>query len=167
MISKINLFVLFLIAISFSSCGLYSFTGASVEGKSINVYFIENNARLVAPTLSNTMTQKVRNKILNQTSLNQINSDKADYLLKGTITDYVVSIAGISGTQTVSQNRLTVFVEFQFINNIDTKKNFTRTYNKFADFDGAKTLQEVENGLIEQISKEIADVIFNDAFVTW
>jgi Lipopolysaccharide-assembly len=169
MTSKINLQMIALCCLLFclQACGIYSFTGANVEGKTINISFIENKARLVTPALSNVLTEKVRNKILNQTTLSQVNSDKTDYTLKGTITNYEVSIASVKNTQTVGDNRLTITAEFVFANNIDPKKNFTRTYTKFADFAGTQTLQQAEGVLIEQISKEIAEVIFNDAFVNW
>ncbi len=149
------------------ACHIYSFTGANIEGKTINVYFIENNANLVAPALSNTLTLAVRNKIINQTQLSQVNNSKVDYIIKGSITDYAVTIGSIQNAQSVATNRLTVTASFEFVNNVDPKKSFTRTFSKFGDFDGAKTLQQAEPVLIEQISKEIADVLFNDAFVNW
>ena len=152
---------------AFSACHIYSFTGASVEGKTINISYIENTARIVTPALSNTLTEKVRNKVLNQTSLSQVNSDKTDYTLKGTVTSYDVSIASIQNLNAVAKNRLTIVVEFVFTNNINNKNSFTRSYTKFGDFPGDQTLQQAEGILIEQISKEIADVIFNDAFVNW
>jgi Lipopolysaccharide-assembly len=160
-------FVRMAVILLLTSCHIYTFTGANVEGKTINITFIENRAKIVATQLSNVLTDKVRNKVLNQTSLTQINGDKTDYALKGTVTNYDVSFASIQNAQTVAKNRLTIVVEFNFINSIDTKKSFTRSYSKFGDFDGSQTLQQAEGILIEQISKEIADVVFNDAFVNW
>jgi Lipopolysaccharide-assembly len=155
-----------LLTVLFSGCGIYSFTGANVQGKTINVGIIQNNAQIIAPSLSNVLTDKIRNKILNQTSLSQINTDKTDYRITGSIIDYVVSIASLN-TESVSSNRLTIKIEIIFENNLDIKKNFTKTYSKFADFSGNITLQQAEAKLIESISAELADVIFNDAFVNW
>jgi Lipopolysaccharide-assembly len=164
MILRNNVWVLIILLLS--GCGIYSFTGANVQGKTINVTVIQNNAPIVAPSLSVKLTEKVRNKILNQTSLSQVNSDKTDYNITGTILGYDVSIASLN-TQSVSTNRLTIKVEIIFANNVDTKKSFTRTYSKFGDFDGNKTLQQAESVLIDQICSDLADVIFNDAFVNW
>lgn len=149
------------------SCGVYSFTGAAIEGKTINVHFIENKARNVVPSLSATFTEKLRQRILSQTSLSQINSESADYDLQGDITDYTVTVASISGTETSAKNRLTITVSIVFVNNKNEKGNFTQSFSRFADFNADQNIQSVENALIAAISDQLADDIFNKAFVNW
>ncbi|MEY4885107.1 MAG: hypothetical protein RL151_416, partial [Bacteroidota bacterium] len=65
------------------------------EVKSVRVNFIENRARYINPLLSPRLTEKLRQKIVNQTRLSQTNGE-ADYVISGTITDYSVSTSGIS-----------------------------------------------------------------------
>lgn len=159
---NILLFVLFT-----SSCGVYSFTGAAIEGKTINVRFVENKARNVVPSLSATFTEKLRQRILSQTSLSQLNSDNADYDLQGEITDYTVTVASISGNETSSKNRLTITVNMVFVNTKNEKNSFTQSFSRFADFNADQNIQTVENVLIAAISDQLADDIFNKAFVNW
>lgn len=150
-----------------SGCGVYSFTGASIPGKSINIHVLENKARNVVPTLSPALTTKIRNRILSQTGLSPLNNDNADYDITGTITAYEVTVTSIENNRTATQNRLTIGVSVNFKNNIDEKGSFTQSFSRFADFPASQTLQSREGELIEKIGNELADDIFNKAFVNW
>lgn len=154
-----------------SGCGIYSFTGASIAGKTINVRPITNRAGNVSPALAATMADKIRNRILSQTGLAPVNTDDADYEMNAVITGYNVSYSGVSttggGVPQVSQNRLTVTIEVDFKNKIDEKASFKQSFNRFADFDGNKQLQSVEIELVDNISGLLAEDIFNKAFVNW
>lgn len=149
------------------SCGVYSFTGAVIEGKTINIHFIENNARTIAPSLSSVFTEKLRQRILSQTSLAQVNTDATDYDVAGEITQYDISVASITGDQTSAKNRLTITVNIRFENRRNEKAGFTQTFTRFADFNSSQNIQSVENQLIATISDQLADDIFNKAFVNW
>lgn len=162
-----TIFLLFITALSYTACKVYSFTGASVEGKTINVHFIENKASVISPSLSPTFTEKLRQRILSQTSLSQLNNDKTDYDLQGDIIDYNVTVASISGNDQSTKNRLTISVNIQFINRINEKQNFTQSFTRFADFNSSQNFQTVEQSLISTITEELADDIFNKAFVNW
>lgn len=148
---------------------MYSFTGAAIDGKTINVHFIENKAANVVPSLSPTFTQKLQQKISSQTSLSQVNSDNTDYDIQGYISDYSVSVASIAGgnINTSSKNRLTITVNIQFINKNNEKNNFTQSFSRFADFNPDQDLQSVESSLINNITDQLSDDIFNKAFVNW
>ncbi len=150
-----------------SSCGFYSLTGAVVEGDTINIHFIENKAPTVAPALSATFTQKIRQHITSLSSLAQVDNDKADYDIKGSITTYNVTVASITGTETSAKNRLTIGVNIIFENRLKKENNFTQTFSRFADFDASQNFQSVESSLIETITDELKDDIFNRAFVNW
>jgi hypothetical protein len=149
------------------SCGIYKLNGANVEGKTINIHIIENRAPLVNAILSPTLTEKLRQRILNQTNLQQQNTGKTDYDLSGTITGYDIGVSAVQNAQASSQNKITVVVEINFVNNIDPKKSFKKNFTKFAVFDASRTLQQVERQLAEEICSDLSDAVFNDAFVNW
>jgi hypothetical protein len=151
-------------------CGVYSLTGASIAGKTINIHNLENRAPNVAPSLSAVMTGKMREKILSQTGLAAVNTDAADYDMLGTITGYNVSYTGvqtINGQTQASQNRLTITVEVDFKNKLDDKASFKQSFTRFADFPGDQQLTAAEPKLIDDISALLAQDIFNKAFVNW
>lgn len=151
----------------FSGCGVYSFSGASVEGKSIRFAPLENRARNVVPTLSASLTEKIRNRILSQTGLDPVTTGEADYEMTGSITAYELTVSGIQNTQQASQNRLTISIAMDFKNHVNEKAGFKQTFTRFADFPASQNLQSVESQLIDQIGAELADDIFNKAFVNW
>lgn len=148
-------------------CGVYSFTGATIEGKTLNIHMLENHARNIVPSLSGTLTDKLRNRILSQTGLRPDNTDNADYDLSGNITTYEVTVSGVQNVQTVSKNRLTVALQITFKNKLNPKANFSQSFSRFSDFDASQTLQNVETSLIDDIGNQLADDIFNKAFVNW
>lgn len=165
---RIGLSLLFVMLLAcLGSCGVYSLTGASITGKTINIRTLENRALNVVPTLSPSLTDKIRNRILSQTGLAAVNTETADYDIKGVITGYNVSISGLQGTTQASSNRLTISVEVTFTNRMDEKANFKQSFSRFSDFSANDQLQAVEGRLIEDIGNQLADDIFNKAFVNW
>jgi hypothetical protein len=167
MANRFLLIFLPFIIFTLAGCGVYSFTGASIEGSSINIHTLDNKARNVVPTLSPALTAKIRSRILSQTGLSPVTTETADYDISGAITQYNVSVTGVQNTQTASQNRLTISIQIKFKNRLDEKANFTETFTRFADFAANQTLQSIEGKLVEEIGDQLANDIFNKAFVNW
>jgi hypothetical protein len=156
-----------LLLLPMAGCHVYSFSGAAIEGKTINIHQLENRARNVVPSLSATLTEKVRRRILSQTGLKPVTSDEADYDITGRITTYEVTVTAAQGVQLATKNRLTIGVEVTFVNRLNEKAGFTQTFTRFSDFNASQMLQSVEGALIEDIGNQLADDIFNKAFVNW
>lgn len=160
-------FTVSLLLLCAGGCGVYSFTGAAIEGKTINIRTFENRARNIMPSLSATMTEKIRNRILSQTGLTPSTSDDADYEIAGYISGYDVTVTGVQNTQTATQNRLTITIQVEFKNKLNKKAGFTQSFSRFSEFSATQTLQNVESRLIDDIGTQLADDIFNKAFVNW
>lgn len=150
-----------------SGCGVYSFSGASIEGKTINIHVFENQAQNINPSLIPTLTSKVRNRILSQTGLSPRNSDDVDYDMMGVIKTYATTVTGMQNTQIATQNRLTIDVEITFKNRLNEKASFKQVFSRFADYPATQSIQSVEGRLVEEIGNLLADDIFNKAFVNW
>ncbi len=160
----IPLFLCFLFL--FPSC--YSFKDVSIppEVKTVRVQYIENRARIVNPQLSQRLTDKLRQKVINQTRLTQTNNDEAHYDISGQITDYYVTTSGISG-QRAASNRLNVTVHLVFKNRLDDKKSFEADLTRNFDFDASLTLTQAENQLTDLVVQNLTDEIFNRIFSNW
>jgi len=156
-----------LIVFAIQGCGVYSLSGANIEGKNIYMHQFENRARNVVPSLSSTLTEKIRSRILSQTGLTPVTSDEPDYDMTGKITAYEVTVTGAQNVQVATKNRLTISVQVTFKNRLNEKANFTQTFTRFSDFDATQTLQSIEDKLIEDIGTQLSDDIFNKAFVNW
>lgn len=135
------------------------------EVKTVKVNFIENRARYINPLLSPRLTEKLRQKIVNQTRLSQTNGE-AHYEISGTITDYSVSTSGISDKQS-SMNNLNVTVNIIFKNRLDEKKNFENSITRNFPFSASRSLQQAEAELNDAIINNLTDEIFNKIFSNW
>jgi hypothetical protein len=162
-----TLFLLTVMLLGMAGCRVYSFSGATIEGKNINIHQLENKARNIVPSLSATLTDKIRRRILSQTGLSPVTSDEADYDISGHITTYEVTVTGAQGVQVATKNRLTIAVQVNFKNRLNEKADFSQTFTRFSDFNASQMLQSVEAALIEDIGNQLADDIFNKAFVNW
>ena len=135
------------------------------QAKTVKVNFIENKARYINPLLSPRLTEKLRQKIVNQTRLSQTNGE-ADYEISGTITDYSVSTSGISNQQ-VASNNLNVTVSLIFKNRINEKKNLETSITRNFPFSATLSLPQAEAQLNEQVINNLTDEIFNKIFSSW
>ncbi len=148
--------------------GCYSFNGISIDYnkvKTFNVVNFENRARTVVPNLTITLTEELKDKIRNETRL--VSSPQGDIEFLGTITRYEVSpLAPTEGENTAS-NRLDMTVSVEYINHTDTKENWKRNFSVNQDFLSTQNLIDVQDELIDLMSKEMIQDIVDKAFSNW
>lgn len=158
-----------LLALTLASCRLsVSLTGGTVDprAKTVAITTFQNNASLVNPTLSQSFTTALKDKIQGQTPLTIV-STNGDYELEGEITGYNVSPVAIQGNETAAMNRLTITVRVRFTNGFDETQNFDQSFSRYADYSSTQNLSSVESSLVEEINEALTDDIFNKAFVNW
>jgi hypothetical protein len=165
-----------LLSITITSCGIYSFTGASIpsEAKTISVNYFNNKAATVQPSLSQVFTERLKDLLLEQTNLS-LSENEGDLNFSGYISKYQIKPIAIKANETAGQNRLTIAVKVTYKNSLDAENNFEHTFSRYRDYDGSLNLSDkdpqsgepVEDSLIEEITKELAEDIFNKAFVNW
>jgi len=155
-----------------SSCKVYSFKDVSIpkEIKTIRIGYIENKARFVDPTLSPQLTDKLKQKINNQTSLTQILGDDADYDVTGYVSDYNVTTSGVTQQQAAT-NRLTVSVHIIFKNRLNEQKigtpDFEADVTRNFDFSANLSITDAQGQLTPTIVSNMTDEIFNRLFSNW
>lgn len=158
-----------LTSVVFTACKItYSFTGASIAPnvKTFMVDYFPNRARLVNPNLSQLFTEGLQEKLIKQTSLNQI-TENGDLEFSGQITEYDVKPMNISQGDLAAQNRLTIGVKVKFTNNKDHEQDWEKTFSAYEDFDSNSSLSTVEDGLVPDIIKKLTDDIFNASIANW
>ena len=163
---RTTILLLLLATIFYSGC--YSFKDVSIppEVKTVHVNYIENRATYVNPQLSPQLTDRLRQKINNQTRLTLIPGDDAHYDISGAITGYSVSTAGVSD-QEASTNRLMVTVHIVFKNRLDEKANFEADISRNFDFNAGLSLQQAEAQQSEDILKNLTYEVFKWIFSNW
>ncbi|HIP26309.1 MAG TPA: hypothetical protein EYG80_01475 [Flavobacteriaceae bacterium] len=163
---KIILFIL--IAYTFQSCGIYSFTGGSVgDAKTINIAFFPNNASFVEPSLSQKFQIALQDKFLQQTNLSLVKG-VADLTFEGEITQYRITPIAATANQRASQSRLTVGVKVRFYNTLKEEDNYDKTFTHFYDYDAnAQLIGSVLEEAYKEIFERITQDIFNEALAKW
>lgn len=153
---------------SLAGCGVYSFTGASIppDAKTISIAYFVNNAQYVEPSLSQSLTDALRDRFLAQTDLDFV-TEGGDLQLEGTITDYSTRPIAIQGDETAAQNRLSVTAKVKYTNLIDPSKDFDIPFTRFVDYPSSQDLSAVKEQLIATINEYLVDDIFNKAVVNW
>src|SRR5580698_2662126 len=148
------------------SCGVYTFKDVSIDYtkiKTIKIGFFDNKARYVDPQFSPQLTDKLRQKITNQTRLTQVQTDDANYDVSGYVSDFSVSTSGVSNQQ-ASTNRLTVTVHLIFKNRVDDKKSKETDISRNFDYSASLSFTDAEPQLLPTIVSNMTDEIFNAIF---
>lgn len=159
-----SLFILLL-----QSCKVnYSFSGASVspDVKTVSIQTFKNNASLAPPTLSQSLTEAVKDIFTSQTNLGIVSSS-GDLNFEGEITNYLTSPVAIQSNDQAALNRLTISVSVKFSNAKDEKQNFETSFSRYADYSSSQNLSSVQESLIEEINKQLTQDIFNKAMINW
>jgi hypothetical protein len=154
------------IASSTTSCGVYRFKDVSIPDsiKTVKINYIENKARYINPQLSPQLSDKLRQKIVNQTRLTQTNGD-ADWEISGYVSDYSVSTAAISGQQNAT-DRLNIGVHITLYDKLANKTTEYDVTHSF-DYSASQTLEQAQISLNDQIISNMTDEIFNKLFSNW
>ena len=153
-----------------SGCSVsYKFNGANINYQtthSISVADFPNNAPMVNPTLSSSLTETIRDLYARQTRL-QILRKGGDLEVEGAIIGYDLTQGAISVDSYASESKLTIRVQVHFTNNVNPEESFDKTYSAYQTFDAAKLLSDVQDELCATIVKEIAENIYNDTVAKW
>ena len=163
-----NLIFTFLVIISTISCGIYSFNGASIskETNTITVKYFSNSASTIQPILSQLMTEKLKDYFTQQTNLSIIEDD-GDLIFEGDITKYEIKPMAIQSNEIAGQNRLTISVKVDFKNNYEDEFNFSHTFSRYKDYESDQNFSDIEEVLMNEITNEIIEDIFNKSVVNW
>lgn len=163
-----NIFLMLMMTTFFlTGCGIYKFKDVNLDAnlKTVKIGFFENRARYINPQLSPRLTDKIQLKIAGATKLIRTNSDDANLVINGYISDYSESTTGVGATQ-ATINRLTVGVHVTSTNNIDGKTDEFDVSRNF-DFSANLSLQQAEAQLLDEIVRSLTDEIFNHIFSNW
>lgn len=168
---KITLAMLFCAAL-LTGCGVaikYSLSGASIPpaAKTFSVAYFPNNATMVSPILSSTLTDALVDMFSRRTRLTQV-EEGGDFAFEGEIVNYTSTTASVSSNDYALLNRLTITVKVRFTNAVDEKASWpNKTFTAYEDYESTKLLNEVEGDLIPQIVDKIVTDIFQASASNW
>lgn len=164
-----RLVIILLAALALSSCRIsYSFSGTSIQPdvNSITINYIEYRALRVNPSLSNDLTEAIRNQFRRMTRLEQVDQD-GDMELSGEITGYDVTAAAVTADEVAARNKLTVTVKISFSDKKHPEEDFDKSFSAYAEYDSTNTLDAVEGALCQEIIEKLVEDIFNASVAQW
>ena len=153
-----------------SSCSVsFKMNGANINYQTthtISIADFPNNAPMVNASLSNLLSETVRDLYQRQTRL-QILRKGGDLEIEGAIIGYDLSQGAISVDSYASESKLTIRVQVHFTNNVNPEDSFDKVYSAWQTFDANRMLTDVQDELCSIIVTEIAESIYNDTVAKW
>lgn len=157
----------FFLCICLSSC--YSFKGISIP-TDVNTYFIDHfqNTAVGSPgDINQRFSEALRAKIRNESRLTY-NEQSPDLEFSGSIVRFSVTPEAPQAGNTVALNKLEIVVAIDYINHKDESKNWkAKQFSFFRTFASDQDFISIQDGLINEIFKQLMENIFNEAFTGW
>lgn len=151
-----------------TSCGIYTFSGTSIQPdvKSVTINYFEYKALRVNPSLSNDLTEALKDKFKKMTRLEQVDMD-GDLEIVGEVTGYDTRATAVTAQEVAAKNRLTVSVKISFTNRLYPEEDFEKSFSAYADYDSMQSLDAVEGTLCEEIIEQLVEDILNATVANW
>ncbi|MFI5170809.1 MAG: LptE family protein [Chitinophagales bacterium] len=158
--------LLFIMLLS-ATCNLsLSGTQIPIDVKTITINYFPNQSNFVAPSLSQTFTESLKDKFLRESNLT-LADERGDWELSGAITRYESTPIAPTGNETTALNRLSITVKVDFVSRKDETTNWNQTFVRYEDFESTQTLSQVEGDLLPKLSEQLADDIYQKLTQNW
>jgi hypothetical protein len=148
--------------------GCYSFKNTSIPSN-VTTYYV-GNFKLTAPnapaTINQTFAESLKDKISRESRLKYTDLDP-NLEFNGTVQGFNVTAVAPQPGERTAFNRLTINVSVEYINHLDAKAQWTKSFSHFEDFPSEENLLQVQDELIVIIFNQILEDIFNQAFNNW
>jgi len=125
-----------------------------------------SSRKMVPPPLATTFNETLKDAYTRQTRLSLVNSG-GDLVLEGEITGYNLTPQAVTEDAYASQTRLTVTVRVRYTDTKKPSNDLDRTFSAYRDFSSTRMLTDVQDELINEITQELADLIFNATVGNW
>lgn len=157
------------VSVLFVGCAIrMTMNGASIPDNlnTVSVQYYVNRAPLINPTLSQTFTEALKDRITNESRLRLVNG-AGDCDFSGEITGYDLRAMAIQANAVSAQTRLTITVKVRFKNYKNPKVNWEQSFNAYEDFASEQNINSIEAQLVKTITDKLTENIFNKSFSDW
>ncbi len=164
------------IIIPISGCGVYSFSGISIDYdqvKTISITNFFNDTGQGPANLAQDFTERLRNYYLDNTKLAVV-ANEGDLQLEGSIVGFRYAPASPSagGNPNVadinSLQRLTITVKVNYVHTQDETQSFEKQFSFQDEYDAINSTQLAEEErMVNTILEQITIDIFNETVANW
>ncbi len=162
-------FLTCLIALLTACSVQYKFNGASInydQIKTIQIADFPLRTALVWAPMRSMFNNQLQDIYANQTRLRQVKR-KGDLQLSGEIVGYEQFNKSISAEGYASQVQLRMTVNVRFTNTKNHSQDFERRFTATSEYNSSLSLNSVQEDLVNQMVKDLADQIFNATVANW
>jgi hypothetical protein len=158
----VKLFFLFLISLISFDCGVYGFRGNNPPPgiNSIAVPTFVDVSGFAAPELADQFTQRLKIKIIGDNTFRVADRNKADAVLKCTITNVKDEALVVASGENVSRRKVTITISVVF-DNLKTQKNiWTKNFENYGEYESSdNTFSKRTDGIAIAIERITEDMV--------
>ena len=147
----------------------YSFNGASIDynvTKTIQIEDFPIRTAYVWGPMEAIFNNQLKDIYNSHTHLRQVKRN-GDMKIEGEITQYNQRNKSVSSDGYSAQTELTMTVNVRFTNSKKHEEDFERQFTANATYETTMSLNQVQEDLVTQMSKEITEQIFNATVANW
>lgn len=147
----------------------YKFTGTSIDyskTKTISLDKFPIRASYVWAPMESMFYNEISDAFAQKTKLTVLKKN-GDLQLSGEIVEYSQTNKSISSDGYSAQTQLKMTVNVRFVNNQNHDQDFEQKFSATTNYDSSQQLATVQEGLVDEMIKDIVDQIFNATVANW
>ncbi len=147
----------------------YRFNGSNIDytkTKTIQIAEFPNRAPFVWAPMAGIFNDELKDKFARQTKLQQVRRN-GDLVIEGEITQYQQRNKAVSAEGSSSMVELTMTVNVRFTNKAKHEEDFESQFSASRSYDSRQSLNSVQEELVNQMTEDLVDQIFNATVATW
>lgn len=147
----------------------YKLNGAAIDYtvyRTIHVGEFPIRAALVYSPLQQIFENDLLDYITRNTRLT-VTDGASDLEIEGEITGYNLTPQAVTEDAYASKTRLTITVRVKYTDTKQDSNDVNQTFSAYRDFDASQMLNDVQEQLCQEISKELVELIFNATLGNW
>ena len=155
-------------ALSMFSCN-YSFKGSAPPDGIKNIYIstIRDESGFGLPNLGEQLTLFLKNKFINDNTLEIAEKTKADGMLECTVKSVIDEALVVTGNETVSRRKITIVVSVNFSNLKKQKGIWVRDFSNWGEYDSSTGGFSKRDEGIASAEDKITEDIMLDVISNW
>ena len=169
-INKTTHSLILLSCLMLAACSVsYKFNGASIDyskTKTIQIADFPIRSNYVWGPMASIFNNQLKDQFANHTKLIQVKRN-GDLKIEGEISRYEQRNKSVSSEGYSAQTELSMTVNVRFTNNINHSEDFERQFTANTSYESTQSLNSVQEELVTQMVKDIADQIFNATVANW
>ena len=159
------------VVLSLSSCSFegYKFNRASIDypkTKTIQLADFPIRSSYVWGPMGPMFNNQLKDEFANHTKLSQVKRG-GDLKIEGEITQYSQRNKSVAADGRSAQTELSITVNVRFTNNANHSEDFERQFTSSKSYETTQSLATVQEELVTQMVKDLADQIFNATVANW